>query len=170
MLNGRGRCGRPAKLEREAPADALALGLANIMIERAARILWESRPVAYYAWSGVEMQSSSTQIARSISALAALIGSIDRSGGNVIFPVVPSREIRGSTARPAALGVRDDRRGLSGEHGPWQACPEIGAPGYDPFSNRGSNYHLLIGNAAIDRVSGSVPHRAYVCQMRKDES
>jgi len=59
---------------------------------------------------------------------------------------------------------------VSGEHGWWQACPEIGAPGYDPFSNRGSNYNLLIGNAAIDPVSGSVPHRAYVCQVRKDES
>jgi anaerobic selenocysteine-containing dehydrogenase len=55
---------------------------------------------------------------------------------------------------------------VCGEHGWWQACPEIGAPGYDPFSSDGSNYNLLIGNDAIDPTSGSVPHRAYLCQVR----
>src|SRR3954465_11090037 len=38
----------------------------------AARMLWESRPVAYYAWSGVEQQTGSTQTARAISLLYAL--------------------------------------------------------------------------------------------------
>ena len=56
---------------------------------------------------------------------------------------------------------------VCGEHGWWQACAEIGAPGYDPFSADGSNYNLLIGNAAIDPTSGSVPHRAYLCQVRR---
>jgi anaerobic selenocysteine-containing dehydrogenase len=59
---------------------------------------------------------------------------------------------------------------VCGEHGWWQACPEIGAPGYDPFTAEGSNYNLLIGNAAIDPTSGSVPHRAYVCQVRRAET
>jgi anaerobic selenocysteine-containing dehydrogenase len=27
--------------------------------------------------------------------------------------------------------------------------------------------NLIIGNAAIDPISGSVPHRAYVCQVRR---
>lgn len=57
---------------------------------------------------------------------------------------------------------------VCGQHGWWQACPEIGAPGYDPFSPDGSNYNLLIGNRAIDPISGSVPHRAYLCQVRAD--
>jgi anaerobic selenocysteine-containing dehydrogenase len=56
---------------------------------------------------------------------------------------------------------------VCGEHGWWQACSEIGAPGYDPFSADGSNYNLLIGNAAIDPIGGSVPHRAYLCQVRR---
>ncbi len=56
---------------------------------------------------------------------------------------------------------------VCGQHGWWQACPEIGAPGYDPFSPEGANYNLLIGNQAIDPVSGSVPHRAYLCQIRR---
>src|SRR5581483_7653807 len=54
-----------------------------------------------------------------------------------------------------------------GEHCWWQACPEIGAPAYDPFSPDGANFNLLISNAATDPVSGSVPHRAYLCQVRR---
>ncbi len=48
-----------------------------------------------------------------------------------------------------------------------QAASEIGAPGYDPFSPAGANYNLIIGNEAIDPISGSVPHRAYLCQIRR---
>ncbi len=55
-----------------------------------------------------------------------------------------------------------------GQHGWWQACPEIGAPAYDPFGSDGANLNLIIGNAAIDPISGSVPHRAYLCQIRRD--
>jgi anaerobic selenocysteine-containing dehydrogenase len=55
---------------------------------------------------------------------------------------------------------------VCGQHGWWQACPDIGAPGYDPFSSEGANFNLIIGNGAIDPISGSVPHRAYLCQIR----
>jgi anaerobic selenocysteine-containing dehydrogenase len=58
---------------------------------------------------------------------------------------------------------------VCGQHGWWQACPEIGEPGYDPFGPEGANLNLIIGNAAIDPVSGSVPHRAYLCQIRRAE-
>jgi anaerobic selenocysteine-containing dehydrogenase len=56
---------------------------------------------------------------------------------------------------------------VCGQHGWWQACPEIGAPGYDPFGPDGANFNLIIGNEAIDPISGSVPHRAYLCQVRR---
>jgi anaerobic selenocysteine-containing dehydrogenase len=56
---------------------------------------------------------------------------------------------------------------VCGQHGWWQAAPDIGAPGYDPFSADGANYNLVIGNDAIDPISGSVPHRAYLCQVRR---
>jgi anaerobic selenocysteine-containing dehydrogenase len=56
---------------------------------------------------------------------------------------------------------------VCGQHGWWQACPEIGAPGYDPFSADGANLNLVIGNGAIDPISGSVPHRAYLCQVHR---
>ena len=58
-------------------------------------------------------------------------------------------------------------RVVCGQHGWWQACPDIGAPGYDPFSPDGANLNLIIGNAAIDPISGSVPHRVYLCQIRR---
>ncbi len=44
-----------------------------------------------------------------------------------------------------------------GQTGWWQASPENSAPGYDPFSPDGANRNLLIGNEAIDPVSGAVP-------------
>jgi anaerobic selenocysteine-containing dehydrogenase len=54
---------------------------------------------------------------------------------------------------------------VCGQHGWWQACPEIGASAYDPFTSEGANFNLIIGNEAIDPVSGSVPHRAYLCNI-----
>jgi anaerobic selenocysteine-containing dehydrogenase len=56
---------------------------------------------------------------------------------------------------------------VCGQHGWWQACEEIGAPGYDAFDADGANFNLIIGNDAIDPVSGSVPHRAYLCQIHR---
>jgi anaerobic selenocysteine-containing dehydrogenase len=58
---------------------------------------------------------------------------------------------------------------VCGEHGWWQACPEIGAPGYDPFGPTGANFNLLIGTREVDPVSGTPPHRAYVCQVSRAE-
>src|SRR5690606_25435864 len=55
---------------------------------------------------------------------------------------------------------------LSGQHGWWQACAAIGAPGYDAFDESSANYNLLINSAAVDPVSGSVPHRAFLCEVR----
>jgi anaerobic selenocysteine-containing dehydrogenase len=56
---------------------------------------------------------------------------------------------------------------VCGQHGWWQACEELGAPGYDPFSAEGANFNLIISSAAVDPISGSVPHRAYLCQVRR---
>jgi anaerobic selenocysteine-containing dehydrogenase len=58
---------------------------------------------------------------------------------------------------------------VCGQHGWWQASTEIGAPAYDPFGPGGVNYNLLISNKDIDPISGSVPHRAYLCQVRLAE-
>src|SRR5262245_58659397 len=63
-------------------------------------MLWEARPAAYYAWSGVEMQTNSTQIARAIAQLYALTGSFDTPGGNVLFAAVPTAYVGGMDLLP----------------------------------------------------------------------
>jgi anaerobic selenocysteine-containing dehydrogenase len=87
-------------------------GVPRDQMESAARMLWEARPVAYYAWSGVEMQTNSTQIARAIAQLYVLTGSFDTRGGNVLFSAVPSTNLAGFELMPAAqrtkaLGLRE---------------------------------------------------------------
>jgi anaerobic selenocysteine-containing dehydrogenase len=69
-------------------------------VERAAELIWHSRPVAYYAWSGHEQHSNTTQTARAISLLYALTGSFDAPGGNVLFPSVPSAPVTGEELFP----------------------------------------------------------------------
>ncbi len=66
-------------------------------VERAAEMLWQARPVAYMAWSGVEQQSNATQIALAVGLLYALTGSYDRRGGNVEFPAIPAKDVQGDT-------------------------------------------------------------------------
>lgn len=73
----------------------------------------------------------------------------------------------GSIRARARLNDSLEPRVVCGQHGWWQACPDIGAPGYDPFGPEGANFNLIIGNTAIDPISGSVPHRAYLCQIRR---
>lgn len=74
-------------------------------LEQAARMLWEAGPVSYYAYSGHEHHTNTTQTARAISLLYALTGSFDAKGGNVVFPAVPSAPITGD-GLPAAQSMR----------------------------------------------------------------
>lgn len=79
-------------------------------IERTARTLWESRPVAYYTWSGLEQHGNTTQIMRAINQLYALTGSFDALGGNVQFADVPANSVEGAELlagdqRAKAIGV-----------------------------------------------------------------
>jgi anaerobic selenocysteine-containing dehydrogenase len=103
-----------ADLCREYPPERVKTisGVGRDQIERTAQLLWESRPVAYNAWSGLEMQSNATQIARAIGLLYALTGSFDAKGGNVILPAVPTGDISGNDLlsaeqRALALGLAD---------------------------------------------------------------
>ena len=53
------------------------------------------------------------------------------------------------------------------QHGWWQSCSELGLPGYDHTDPQGANANLLVPNDQIDPISGSVPHRSYLCRVRK---
>jgi anaerobic selenocysteine-containing dehydrogenase len=95
---------------RMAPAVAEVItGVPAADIERAAQTLWESRPVAFYTWSGLEQRSNTTQIVRAIDQLYALTGSFDAPGGNVLFAAVPTNPIDGVELLPAA--TRQGHRG-----------------------------------------------------------
>ena len=72
----------------------------------------------------------------------------------------------GSVLAKARLNAGLDPRVVAGQHGWWQACGELGAPGYDPFGPDGANLNLVIGRAAVDPISGTVPHRSYLCEVR----
>lgn len=93
-------------------------GVPRSQVEEAAQLIWEGRPLAYYAWSGVEMQTNATQIARAIAQLCVLTGSFDAPGGNVLFPSVPSgntfgRELLSPEQRSKSLGVLERPLGPS---------------------------------------------------------
>jgi anaerobic selenocysteine-containing dehydrogenase len=75
-------------------------------------------------------------------------------------------------ARVRARAVLDDALDpgvVCGQHGWWQACAELDAPGYDPFGPDSANYNLLIRHEPSDPVGGSVPHRAYHCNVARCE-
>lgn len=87
-------------------------GVPAAAIERAAQVLWEHRPVAFYTWSGLEQHSSTTQIIRAVNVLYALTGCLDAPGGNVFFTPVPTNPVAGTELLdPAqwakAIGVQD---------------------------------------------------------------
>ena len=126
------------------------------LIEQTARMLWEARPVAYYAWSGVEMQTNATQIARAIAQLYALTGSFDASGGNVLFSAVPSASVAGwellsADQRAKTLGLSE--RPLGPARWQFVTSDELyrGILGQQPYGVRGLvgfGANLLLAHAA----------------------
>ncbi|ANN72612.1 molybdopterin-dependent oxidoreductase [Bordetella bronchialis] len=54
------------------------------------------------------------------------------------------------------------------DYGWWQACPELGQDGYPAQGPDSSNYNALIAADAADPVSGSVPMRAFACDIARD--
>jgi len=109
-----------AELCRRYPPDRAEeiCGVGRDEIENSARMLWEARPVAYYAWSGVEMQTNSTQIFRAIGQLYILTGNFDAPGGNVLFSAVSTRKGIGKDLLPVeqysrSLGLQERPLGTS---------------------------------------------------------
>ena len=133
-----------AELCRRYPAEAVEAicGVGRDQIESAARLLWESRPVSHFAWSGVEQQSNATQIFRAISVLYALTGSFDASGGNVLFPSVPAANIAGDellSVEQAARALGLPERPLGPSRWGWVTTDEVyrGVLEQRPYAVRG---------------------------------
>ena len=83
--------------------------------------------------------------------------------GDWVFIKTPNGQVRARARFDKSL----EPQVVCGQHGWWQACPEIDAPGFDPFGPESANFNLVIGHDAVDPISGSVPMRAYVCEVSK---
>jgi|GEM_PF-4358396 len=175
---------------RPATDGALALGLANLMIDRGwydrdLIRLWSNGPnlvradtgrllterdlgpngdaSRFLAWDGAAARSVSYDTATGrydgdVAGLA-LDGEYRLATPSIETPKCSMR------AR-VRLNDQLDPRVAVGTHGSWQACAEIGAPGYDPFGPTGANFNLLVDTAALDPVSGTASHRGYLCEIR----
>jgi len=73
----------------------------------------------------------------------------------------------GAVRARARMGAAIDPAVVCGQHGWWQGCAQIGAPGFPEVGPGTANFNLLIGHDAIDPVSGSVPMRACVCDVQR---
>lgn len=69
----------------------------------------------------------------------------------------------------AKLNLKLDPAVVCGQHGWWQACAQIGAPGYDPFAADSANLNLVLRHEPCDPVAGSPPQRAYLCNVERCE-
>ena len=58
---------------------------------------------------------------------------------------------------------------VAAQHGWWQACRELGLPGFDALAADGANINLAVGTEVVDPVSGAAPHRSYPCNIEKVE-
>lgn len=140
-------------------AVASITGIKSEEVERAARLLWETRPVAYDAWSEVEQHTNTTQIARAICFLYALTGSFDAPGGNRLLPAVPSRNVVGlelasAEQRSRALGLSERPLGPSAWQ--WVTTDEVYRAVLDktPYAVRGLvgfGANLLLAHADARR-------------------
>ncbi|MPZ78252.1 MAG: molybdopterin-dependent oxidoreductase [Deltaproteobacteria bacterium] len=52
------------------------------------------------------------------------------------------------------------------QHGWWQECRGLELPAYDSYGSGSANPSLLIGSDIADPISGSLPHRSYLCRVR----
>ena len=73
----------------------------------------------------------------------------------------------GAVTVKAKLSASLDPAVVATQYGWWQECLPLAAPGYDPFGPAGANANLLIPDDPVDPISGSVPHRAQRCRLRK---
>ncbi len=54
------------------------------------------------------------------------------------------------------------------QHGWWQECKALELPGYSSYGDGSANPSLLIGTEIADPISGSLPHRSFLCRVRAD--
>src|SRR4029078_10514430 len=79
---------------------------------------------------------------------------------------------RGSVRARAKLNASLDPGVVCGEHGWWDACDELGLPGYPPYGPGSANLNLVLSQTPSDPIGESSPLRASMCEicpLRADE-
>jgi anaerobic selenocysteine-containing dehydrogenase len=71
----------------------------------------------------------------------------------------------GSILARAKLNPSLDPQVVCGQHGWWQACPELNLPGYPPLGPGTANLNAVLRQQPSDPISGSSPLRASVCNV-----
>jgi anaerobic selenocysteine-containing dehydrogenase len=71
----------------------------------------------------------------------------------------------GSVRARAKLNASLDHEVVFAQHGWWEACEELGLPGYPPFGPESANLNLVLPQTPSDPISGSAPMRASVCDV-----
>jgi anaerobic selenocysteine-containing dehydrogenase len=66
---------------------------------------------------------------------------------------------------PAGWSASLDPQVVVCQHGWWQACDELGLPGYPTFGTDGANLNAVSSQRPSDPFSGSSPRRASVCDI-----
>jgi anaerobic selenocysteine-containing dehydrogenase len=138
--------------------ESVAWVAASQVIETA-RILYEARPVSYYAWSGIGQHTNATQTDRALATLMALTGSFDAPGGNVVFAKPAAFDITGNEfltpdQRAKCIGLKRSSLG-PGRHG-WVASDALyrAILDGDPYPVRGLfgfGRNFLVNHADADR-------------------
>jgi anaerobic selenocysteine-containing dehydrogenase len=72
---------------------------------------------------------------------------------------------RGSVRARAKLNASLDPLVVFAQHGWWEACDELGLPGYPPYGPESANLNLVLPQTPSDPISGSSPMRATVCDV-----
>jgi len=67
----------------------------------------------------------------------------------------------------ARLSTSLDRRVVRATVGWWQACTALDLAGYDAEGDGGANLNRLIASTDVDPIGGCVPHKSYLCEVRR---
>jgi anaerobic selenocysteine-containing dehydrogenase len=73
---------------------------------------------------------------------------------------------QGDVRARAKLTSTVDPGVVVGQHGWWQACPELELPGYPALGAGSANLNAVLRQEPSDPISGSSPLRASVCEVR----
>ena len=73
----------------------------------------------------------------------------------------------GSVRARARLNASLDPGVVFAQHGWWEACEELGLPGYPPYGPGSANLNLVLRQTPSDPISGSSPLRAGVCDVAR---